>query len=95
MVSGIKVDQGPMIKRFLPRAMGRATPIQKKMSHISLILEEGSRVKTPRFNITIMKKEKPSKKESKVVKPKMGVEKAAKPKEQVGFLKRIFQRKSV
>src|SRR3989338_10212312 len=42
MVSGIKVDQGPMIKRFLPRAMGRATPLQKKMSHVSLILEERS-----------------------------------------------------
>lgn len=36
----ITVDGGPMFKRWLPRAMGRATPIQKKTSHVTLILEE-------------------------------------------------------
>lgn len=35
----ISVDGGPMLKRWLPRAMGRATPIQKKTSHVILILE--------------------------------------------------------
>src|SRR3989338_2730142 len=76
MIGSIKVDQGPMIKRSMPRAMGRATPIQKKMSHISLILEERPQVKTPRFNIVTAKKEKPSKskREGKVVKQKMEVE---------------------
>lgn len=38
-VKEIYVDQGPMIKRFMPRAMGRATLIQKKTSHISLVLD--------------------------------------------------------
>ncbi|MBI3046607.1 MAG: 50S ribosomal protein L22 [Candidatus Harrisonbacteria bacterium] len=95
IISSIKVDQGPMIKRSLPRAMGRATPLQKKMSHISLILEEKSLVKSPRFNIVITKKEKTPKKESKAVKPKIGVAKVAKPKEQVGFFRKMFNRKSV
>ncbi|MEK7520828.1 MAG: 50S ribosomal protein L22, partial [Patescibacteria group bacterium] len=30
-VKSIRVDQGPMLKRSLPRARGIATPIQKKM----------------------------------------------------------------
>lgn len=29
-----RVDEGPMLKRWMPRARGRATPIHKKMSHI-------------------------------------------------------------
>ncbi len=34
------VDQGPTIKRFRPRAMGRATRIRKRTSHITIVLEE-------------------------------------------------------
>ena len=40
-IKEIHVDQGPTIKRFRPRAMGRATMIQKKTSHVKLLLEEG------------------------------------------------------
>jgi len=36
----VTVDEGPKYKRWMPRAMGRATEIQKKTSHITLILEE-------------------------------------------------------
>ncbi|PJE57945.1 MAG: 50S ribosomal protein L22 [Candidatus Portnoybacteria bacterium CG10_big_fil_rev_8_21_14_0_10_36_7] len=39
-VKEIKVDEARMMKRWLPRAFGRATPIQKKSSHISVVLEE-------------------------------------------------------
>lgn len=39
-VLNIFVDEGPMLKRFRPRAFGRAGAIHKKTSHITLILEE-------------------------------------------------------
>jgi ribosomal protein L22 len=37
-VSSITVDEGPTLKRYRPRAMGRATPIHKRTSHIAVAL---------------------------------------------------------
>ena len=39
-VKNVIVDGGPVMKRFLPRAMGRATKIRKRTSHITMILDE-------------------------------------------------------
>ena len=37
-VKEIFVDEGPVMKRWLARARGRATPIRKKLSHITVKL---------------------------------------------------------
>jgi large subunit ribosomal protein L22 len=39
-VATAMVNQGPTVRRFLPRAMGRATRINKKTAHITLELRE-------------------------------------------------------
>ncbi len=96
-VEAIKVDGGPMLKRFLPRARGSASPIQKKMSHVTLTLAHGAHIKPARFSIVVPKK----KKEATDVKERTKREKAA-PEEQdektrkqgPGFFKKVFSRKS-
>ena len=33
-------DRGPIFKKWMPRAYGRATPLRKRFSHITIILEQ-------------------------------------------------------
>ena len=37
-IAEITVDEGPTLRRFRPRARGRATPIDKRTSHIAVAL---------------------------------------------------------
>ncbi|RME77801.1 MAG: 50S ribosomal protein L22, partial [Planctomycetota bacterium] len=39
-IAEARVDEGPTLKRWLPRARGHATPIHKRTSHIHLVLDE-------------------------------------------------------
>ncbi len=39
-IKTIAVDNGKIVKRWMPRAMGRATRIQRRTSHITVVLDE-------------------------------------------------------
>ena len=101
VVKTVRVDQGPMLKRFLPRAKGMATPIHKITSHVTLTLAESRTKFTPRF-VIIPKEKKEEKKKRKasqtksyVPKEKVEVKGDMKAAGEPGIIRRIFRRKTI
>ena len=91
-ISKITVNEGPKYKRWRPRARGVAYPIQKKTSHVTIILEEI--VKGKKAEKTKKQEVKEEVKEAVPEKPKFKPElEKPKPKVKKG-LRRIFRRKS-
>ena len=101
-ISKITVDEGPKYKRWKARSRGIAAPIQKKTSHITLILSEISsegkkakkakKVKKPAIVKAAVGKEEAPKIEKPKLRPKTELEKPI-PKGAKG-LKRFFRRKA-
>ncbi len=104
VIESFRVDGGPMLKRMLPRARGSASPIQKKMSHVTLVLAESSTAAGNRFKIMAVKKVK----RDEDAKPKLRAKDKAKEnpetekenekrdqRQNPGFFRRTFRRKSI
>lgn len=95
-IAKILVDEGPKYKRWRARARGRAEEIQKKTSHVTVVLDEI--VKKPKKVKKVKKIKKappkPPEKVRKVEKPKLKPEiEIKRPKIERG-IKRIFRRKA-
>ena len=61
VVRTIFVDEGPTMKRFLPRAMGRATTIRKRTCHLTVWVTGGSKEEKTQVEV---KEKKPRRKKS-------------------------------
>jgi large subunit ribosomal protein L22 len=106
-ISDVQVGEGPSMKRWLPRAHGRATQLIKRTSHIYLTLDERVEGKGRKVKAKAKKTEKEVEakkdedtaqaKEIKKVSPEqMKSEKKVTAKGQKGgFSKKMFNRKSV
>jgi large subunit ribosomal protein L22 len=100
-IAKILVDEGPKYKRWRARARGRAEEIQKKTSHVTIVLDEivkkPKKVKKVKEEKKVLRKgqpPKPPEKAPKVKKPKLKPEVEIKrPKIERG-IKRIFRRKA-
>ncbi len=81
-VCEVRVDQGPKTTRWTPRARGSASPIEKKTSHITLVLGVSDTLPKPRFTFAEKpKKEKPDERKKRGVVKSEGKESAKKPHE--------------
>lgn len=93
-IKDVKVNGGSVLKRFRPKGFGSASPIARRTSHVTIILEEKvPGLKSP----TKAKKEEKVHTHSEEHEPKPEVKKEIGTKESTAkkFTKRIFQRKSV
>lgn len=110
-ISKITVDPGPSLKRMLPRAFGRATPLLKRTSHVTIVLgtregraKEEEIIKEPAAVIFEGKKpEVEGVREEKVMvkKPAKEAKEAFREARQKrlkpsrGFIQRVFRRKAI
>lgn len=110
-IKDVVVDEGKKLKRWLPRAHGRASLLLKRTSHIEIVLDERvkgkGRKKVEKQEIKDIKKaeieESVGKEESKeekkeIIKEKETKEFADEKKKGIGekgFLRKVFRRKSM
>ena len=99
-IKSIIVNEGVKLKRFRAKGFGRAAAIQKKTSHITIILDERTpglrsekRVKTKKETITDDVKE--TSKQNELKKPEIKREMGSKGNVLGGLGKKLFQRKAI
>lgn len=98
-VKEIKVDGGPTLKRWMSRARGSASPVNKRTSHITIVVEEAENIQQP--NYVFIKKEKKKSLDSSKRKEGKGGEKRAekeietKKAEKQEIKRGFFRRKAV
>jgi len=100
----VLVDEGPKLKRWRPRARGQAFPIQKKTSHLLIVLEQKKGVSVKKEKKAFPQKQLETKIEKKEIKTGVPAAKTDKPKmkpetdklkpKQITGLKRVFRRKA-
>lgn len=110
-IAEFKVDGGPVFKRFRPGSRGRASPLKKKTSHVTLVLE-GQRAAHPTGSGQGAAARKSAEEKTEPIKESAAGEVKApkaekeirredsfKPKnvpvKKTGFVKKMFQRKSI
>lgn len=100
-VFDMRVDEGPTMKRWMPRAFGRATEIHKRTSRVNIVLEEfvegaGRKTKEQLTEERKKKKSEEVKEMKKKATPKATESKSTekKGKKSGGFAQKMFQRKS-
>lgn len=93
-ISKVFVDEGPKLKRWRPRARGQASEIQKKTSHITLVLNEIEKKPKGVKKIKKVEEAKKIKRVPRAKKPKLRPKlEMIKPKTERGA-KKIFRRKA-
>lgn len=100
-IKEIRVDPGPVSKKFRPRAFGRAAPIRRRTSHVSLLLEARGGQIVPgsgRKEAPIVRdaRREDLRDDMRPPRPRSAPDAAARaaPK-QPGFIRRVFRRKVI
>jgi large subunit ribosomal protein L22 len=108
-IKDIRVDSGPKFRRFMPRARGSASPIDRRTSHVTLVLAVSEKISEPKF--TFIAKSKSKSKTRKVKDNEAKTSKTetqeksmmtrsqptaqTKPTTQPTFFQRVFRRKAI
>ncbi len=100
-IKEIRVDKGFVHKRYWPRARGSMAKIEKKTSHISIILAVKPEQKQAKFTVDYKKQKKETKNKNKKtrhnpkIKPEDKIPEPVKKEKVVEEKKKFFRRKSV